>query len=210
MALGRMVLRLTVGGLMAGHGLQKLRGSFGGPGLEGTERSMRSLGLYPPRQQALAVALSETVGGALTAAGLFSPLGPAMITGSQAVAMKKVHLRNGPWITKGGFEYNLTLVAAAFCLAADGPGALSLDALFGKKRSGLHWGLFQVLLGGAAAAATLKISEKMRPADEVLSTATEAGSGAAPTSTAKPSSSATKEDEEPVEQAADKPAAESA
>src|SRR2546421_13027573 len=31
-----LILRLTLGGLMAGHGAQKLFGSFGGPGPEGT------------------------------------------------------------------------------------------------------------------------------------------------------------------------------
>jgi len=36
MSSGRFVLRVTVGGLMLGHGLQKLNGSFGGPGLEAT------------------------------------------------------------------------------------------------------------------------------------------------------------------------------
>lgn len=163
MALGRLVLRLAVGGLITGHGLQKLRGSFGGPGLEGTEEMMRSIDLHPPRQHALAAALSETIGGALTAAGFLSPLGPAMITGSQAVALKKVHAKNGLWIANGGFEYNLTLMAAAFALAADGPGPISLDGILRKQRSGAQWGLLEAALGIGAAAATLAVAEKMRP-----------------------------------------------
>ena len=63
MTLGRLTLRLTVGGLMMGHGLQKLKGSFGGPGLDATARSMGALGLHPARHQAWAAGLSETVGG---------------------------------------------------------------------------------------------------------------------------------------------------
>ena len=35
MALGTLLLRLTVGGLFVGHGLQKLTGAFDGPGLDG-------------------------------------------------------------------------------------------------------------------------------------------------------------------------------
>ncbi|HLI24400.1 MAG TPA: DoxX family protein [Acidimicrobiales bacterium] len=160
---GRSLLRLTVGGLMLGHGLQKLQGSFGGPGLAGTEKFMESLDLHPAKHQAKAVALSETVGGALTAAGMFTPLGPAMIIGGQAVAIQKVHAKNGVWVTQGGFEYNATLIAAAFAIAADGPGKLSIDALFGKQRKGFGWGLASVVLGLGAAAATLAISEQFKP-----------------------------------------------
>ncbi len=36
-SLATLVLRLVLGGFMAGHGAQKLFGSFGGPGMEGTE-----------------------------------------------------------------------------------------------------------------------------------------------------------------------------
>jgi putative oxidoreductase len=172
MASGRLILRATVGGLMMGHGLQKLNGSFGGPGLKGTEQSMGALGLFPPKEQALAAALSETIGGALTAAGLFSPLGPAMITGTMAVAIKKVHGRNGVWLSGGGYEYNLTIMAAAFALAAGGPGTLSLDGLLGRRHSGLGWGLAHLVVGLGAAAATLAVSDKFRP-DEVAVSADE-------------------------------------
>src|SRR5487761_1322159 len=129
MASGRLVLRVTVGGLVMGHGLQKLRGSFGGAGLEGTEAMMKTIGMHPAKYQAWAVALSETVGGGLTAVGLLSPLGPAMITGTMAVAIKKVHAKNGVWVSSGGFEYNLTLIAAAFALAGAGSGPLSIDSV---------------------------------------------------------------------------------
>ena len=63
MALDKFLLRTVVGGLMVGHGLQKLNGSFGGPGLDGTEKSMKAVGMNPPDLQARAVALSETIGG---------------------------------------------------------------------------------------------------------------------------------------------------
>lgn len=172
---GRTVLRVTIGSLMAGHGLQKLRGSFGGPGLQGTEQMMSKLGMHPAEHQAKAVALSETIGGGLTAAGLMSPLGPAMITGVMGVAIKKVHAKNGVWVTGGGYEYNLTLMAAAFAVAAEGPGKLSIDALLGKRRSGLGWGVASLILGLGGAAGALAIAERMAPAG--------AGEGAASVST---------------------------
>jgi putative oxidoreductase len=166
MSRGSLALRATVGGIMMGHGLQKLKGAFGGPGLEGTEKMMKSLGLHPPQHHARAVALSETVGGALTAAGLLFPLGPSMIIGTMAVAIQKVHLKNGFWISKGGYEFNLLLMASSFALAAQGPGAISLDGIMRKRRSGLGWGLAAAGLGLGAAAATLKVAESMAPPPE--------------------------------------------
>ncbi len=163
MTIGTLALRLTVGGLMAGHGLQKLNGSFGGPGMEGTTQMMEKLGMHPADQHARAVALSETVGGALTAAGFLSPLGPAMITGTMAVAIAKVHAKNGPWVTKGGFEYNLTLIAAALALAGEGPGVLSIDGVRRKQRRGSQWAFAAAALGLGAAAATMKVAERSAP-----------------------------------------------
>ncbi len=163
MGLGRLILRVTTGGLMVGHGLQKLRGSFGGPGLEGTEQMMGSIGMHPAKPQAVAAALTETVGGGLTAAGFLSPLGPAMLTGTMAVAIQKVHAKNGLWVTSGGFEYNLTLIAALFALAAEGPGPVSIDGVLGKQRSGLKWGIVELAVGVGAAAATMAMADKMAP-----------------------------------------------
>jgi len=186
MALGKLVLRATVGGLMMGHGLQKLNGSFGGPGLEGTEKMMGSIGMHPAKHHARAVALSETIGGALTAAGLFNPLGPAMITGVMAVAIKKVHLKNGPWVTNRGYEYNLTLMAAAFAIASEGPGPLSLDSLLRKHRSGIGWGLFSTALGLGGAAATLKLAEMCAPPEATSAASDDAHGAAAEGETSSP------------------------
>jgi putative oxidoreductase len=148
---------------MLGHGLQKLNGSFGGPGLEATRDSMGAIGLHPAKHQGLAAALSETIGGGLTAAGFLSPLGPAMITGTMLVAIKKVHAKNGVWVTQGGYEYNATLIAAALSLASAGPGVLSLDGLLRRQRSGLRWGVVALALGVGGAAATLALSERLKP-----------------------------------------------
>jgi putative oxidoreductase len=161
MATGRLVLRAAVGGLMVGHGLQKLTGRFDGPGLEGTGRMMESIGMHPARQQAVAVALTETVGGGLTAAGFLSPLGPAMITGAMAVAIRKVHRQHGLWAQDGGFEYNAVLLVAAFALAAEGPGLLSLDGLLRRQRSGLRWAVVELALGLGAAAAVLALADNL-------------------------------------------------
>jgi putative oxidoreductase len=125
---------------------------------------MKSIGMHPPEVHARAVALSETIGGGLTAAGFLSPLGPAMIMGTMAVAIKKVHLKNGLWVSKRGYEYNLLLIASAFALAADGPGLLSVDWLLGKQRKGLKWALAAAALGAGAAAGALRLGDQFAPA----------------------------------------------
>jgi putative oxidoreductase len=160
---------------MCGHGLQKLNGSFGGPGLQATEQTMRAIGMEPAKLQAWAVALSETVGGGLTAAGFLSPLGPAMITGTMAVAIKKVHAKNGLWLSNRGYEYNLILIAAAFA-AGDGPGPLSIDGLIRKQRSGLRWAIAQLALGLGVAAVTMAAADRLAPAQTAPAEAPHNGS----------------------------------
>ncbi len=52
--LALLVLRLTAGSLLAGHGAQKLFGWFSGNGLDGTARWLESMGLKPGKPWAMA------------------------------------------------------------------------------------------------------------------------------------------------------------
>ena len=65
-----LLLRAVSGGLMAGHGAQKLFGWFGGGGMEGTTDMAQRMNLKPTRPWAYLAALSELGGGTLTALGL--------------------------------------------------------------------------------------------------------------------------------------------
>src|SRR5213080_2622796 len=80
--LGLLILRLALGGLLAGHGSQKLFGWFSGPGLKGTTGWLESLGLKPGTPWATAVTASEFGGGMLTTLGLLHPLGPLSTMGA--------------------------------------------------------------------------------------------------------------------------------
>jgi putative oxidoreductase len=66
-------------------------------------------------------------------------------------AINRVHLKNGPWVTNGGYEYNLVLIAAVLALVDVGPGQLSLDYLLDNERSGPRWTLVALALGAAGA-----------------------------------------------------------
>lgn len=128
-----LLLRATIGTLLAGHGAQKLFGSFGGPGLEGTSSMMGSMGLKPSKAWAALAGLSELGGGSLTALGLFNPLGPLGIIGAMAVATGKVHGVSPIWNQEGGPELPLTNSAIAAAVVISGPGRYSLDRAFGVR-----------------------------------------------------------------------------
>jgi putative oxidoreductase len=128
LALGLLVLRLVVGLTLAAHGAQKLFGWWGGPGMSGWTQIVRRLRIRPAQPWAWVAALSEFGGGLLLALGLLWPLGSLAIAGAMIVAIATVHLPKGFWVTKGGFEFNLTLIGAAAALALTGPGAYSLDS----------------------------------------------------------------------------------
>jgi putative oxidoreductase len=155
MSVGRLTARVVIGGLVIGHGTQKLFGWFGGPGRAGTEAMMESLDLRPGKVHALAAGLTETVSGALLAAGLATPAAAAGITGVMTTAIAKVHWPNGPWVAKGGWEYNVVLIAAVTALADTGPGDLSLDHALGVERRGWQWALAALASGVGAAALTM-------------------------------------------------------
>jgi len=128
-----MIVRVVQGSLMAGHGAQKLFGSFGGPGLEGTSGFMEMLGMRPGRPWAYLAGLSEFAGGLLTALGLHNPLGPLSVIGSMSMATRKAHWGKPIWVTEGGAELPVLNIAISTALMIREPDAFSLDRLLGLR-----------------------------------------------------------------------------
>ena len=118
---------------MAGHGAQKLFGSFGGPGIEGTSGFMEMLGMRPGRPWAYLAGLSEFGGGVLTALGLLNPLGPLGIIGSMAMATRKAHWGKPIWVTEGGAELPVLNIAVSTALMIREPDRYSLDRVLGIR-----------------------------------------------------------------------------
>ncbi len=160
MKIGRLIVRLVIGGLFIGHGTQKLYGWFGGPGPAGTEQMMQGLNMHPPRRNALAAGATETAGGALLAAGLATPVAAAGLIGVMITAIRTVHLPNGPWNAEGGYEYNLVLIAALLALVDGGPGELSVDGALGIHDTGPLWALAALAAGAAASTATVELGHR--------------------------------------------------
>jgi putative oxidoreductase len=174
-----LILRLTVGTLLAGHGSQKLFGWFSGPGLKGTHGFMEMLGMKPGRVWGTMAAVSEFGGGLFTGLGFLNPLGPFMAAGTMAVAIKRAHWGKPIWSSEGGAELALTNLAVTTALAMTGPGRYSLDRLFGLRIP--RWMATLIFMGGAAS--TYAALQRPEVAETVIQTASSVLPGTfAPTS----------------------------
>ena len=164
MDIALLVLRVVVGLFMAGHGAQKLFGSFGGHGLAGTAGFFDSIGMRPGRRNAIAAGGAELAAGVLLVLGLLTPLAAALLIAVMLVAIATVHLKNGPWVTDSGWEYNAVLIAIAFALAGAGPGELSLDDALGwmPDITGTGWAFLALVAGAVGAAGALVAARRAR------------------------------------------------
>jgi putative oxidoreductase len=151
-----LVLRVIVGGTLAGHGTQKLFGWFGGSGLRGTAGGFEKLGYRPGLPMAFLAGLGESGGGALLALGLLTPLAAAAGIGVMLNAIISVHLPKGFWNMKGGFEFPLTIATVFAAIGFSGPGRFSVDRSLGLHTS-WQWGVGALALGCFSGITTLML-----------------------------------------------------
>jgi putative oxidoreductase len=162
---GRLIARVTIGGLFVGHGTQKLFGWFGGPGPEGTAQMMENLELRPGHRHARAAGMAETAGGAMLALGALTPVAGALLSATMFTAIRKVHLARGLWNSGGGYEYNVTLIASIAGLIDGGPGSPSVDHALGIDRTGSGWALASVAAGAAGSALAIEAGRAQEQAE---------------------------------------------
>lgn len=122
-----LALRLSAGTIFVAHGAQKLFGSFGGYGLEGTGQWMASIGLEPGYLMALAAGSAEFFGGIALLIGLLTRPAALMLALTMLVAILTVHVPNGLFMDNGGYEFGLALLGISVALVFNGGGKLSLD-----------------------------------------------------------------------------------
>jgi len=147
--LALLVLRVVLGLTVAAHGYNKF---FGGGRIPGTAGWFESIGMKPGVFHARVAATVEMSAGIGLALGLLTPIPAAGIVALMLTAAWTVHRKNGFFIVKEGWEYNLILAVTAVAIAGVGAGRFSLDyALF---RGTALWDYLQGW-GGLAVAVVL-------------------------------------------------------
>lgn len=153
-----LVLHVGAGAYFAAHGAQKLFGSFGGAGLEGTAGFFENnLNLRPGRFHATAAGINEFVGGILLALGLLVPLAAVLIIATMVAAIQTVHLPNGPFAQDSGYETNVLYILIALALAGAGAGEWSLDHALGLDLTGTGWAVGALVVGTIGGLANVAI-----------------------------------------------------
>ena len=131
MDIALLLIRVTVGGILAAHGAEKLVGAFGGPGISGAADFLESVGFRPGRRYVWLLGLTEITSGLVLALGLLTPLAASAVAGVMIAAIATVHRTNGFFVLDGGVEYPLVLGVVAVAVAFAGAGEHSLDHLIG-------------------------------------------------------------------------------
>lgn len=122
-----LVLRVVVGLIFALHGYQKLEG-----GVAGVSGFLGGLGFPMPAVFAILLIAAELVGGIFLILGLFNYWTSRILGIVAIVALLTVHVTKGFFLSGGGYEYILLILAVTISLMITGPGKWSLDRMIWK------------------------------------------------------------------------------
>lgn len=149
--IGLLVLRLVLGVIFLGHGLQKL-GWFEGGGyassIDSQKLFLSFFGYSSTTFLAWVLTFTEVGAGLSLLFGVATPLGVAAAIGIMFQFFAGTQWDGGLFgnETQGGFEFTLSMAAAAAVLAFVGPGQFSIDHAIGWKLDGLRGGVAAVAL----------------------------------------------------------------
>ncbi|GAA3062309.1 DoxX family membrane protein [Pseudonocardia yunnanensis] len=142
-----LLLRLILATTIGAHGLIKVFGFLGGPGLSSFAQVLHGYGFTRGiTLLSWVTGLTEVGASVMLVLGLATPLAAAGVLGVQ---LSVVWAKHGGGFFEGagtGFEFELTLVVIALVLLLAGAGRLSLDARTPWGRSPLFFGLAGLLV----------------------------------------------------------------
>ena len=129
------LIRVALALILIPHGMQKLFGSFGGPGMANFTGLLQKFGYSPAVANLVAwpIALLEFVGGIMLLVGLFTrPVAFAVLIFMLEAARFHYGLGGFFWTGRGN-EYPLILAVISIYLIIRGAGPYSVDAKMSKE-----------------------------------------------------------------------------
>lgn len=159
--LALLMLRVALGFTMVAHGVNKIKGGIGG-----TAGWFDSIGMRPGKMHAWFAAGGEITSGLFLAAGFLTSFAALGFVGLMVVAAVTVHLENGFFIVKEGWEYVFVLAVTAISLAMLGPGEWSVDDALGISDDLDGYVGLAISAGGGLLAAALLLGIFYRPPKE--------------------------------------------
>jgi putative oxidoreductase len=156
--LGLLVLRVVVGALLIGHGLQKAFGLWGGPGFDGWQQSLTDMGFQRADILTYVATGGQIAAGVLLVLGLFTPVAAAgalaySVTGILAEAMAAHEEARLASFLTDGHEYKVIFVCVLAAIILIGPGRYGLDAGRGWARRPFIGSFAALVLGLGAGVA---------------------------------------------------------
>ena len=128
-----LFLRVVLGLVFFMHGWQKVF-QMGIPGVTGF---LGGLGFPLPTLFAYILAYGELVFGAMMIIGLLTHWAAKFHIAVAIVALFTVHIANGFFVSSGGYEFILLILAASVAIYTTGGGKYSVDAKWGKNHSAM-------------------------------------------------------------------------
>ncbi|MFQ5939038.1 MAG: DoxX family protein [Alphaproteobacteria bacterium] len=129
------LIRFFAGVVLMPHGAQKLFGMFNGgdAGIAATAGFFSEVGLEPAVPLAYLVGSVEFFGGLCVAIGFLTRPAAACVVALMAVAMFQVHLPEGFFWYRGGYEYPMLWGIIALGIFLRGGDAMSVDKAIGRE-----------------------------------------------------------------------------
>lgn len=112
-------LRASIGAIFIVHSLKKFDPSW--------QEWLISIGI-PPEMQ-LPIALAEFIGGVLLIAGVLTRVTGSIFTVILLGAIFHIRWENGFFVSKGGWEWDLVMLAVVLAIIVAGPGRISISHL---------------------------------------------------------------------------------
>ena len=147
---GLLILRFAIGGTFFAHGMQKVFGLWGGPGVGGFATSLQTYGYQQPTTLSWAGGIAELVAGAFVVLGVVTPFAAAGLLAIKINAVL-VKLSSGYFLTSAAgvnaVEFDVVLGLGAAALVLTGPGRIALDNGRAWHRRPGSWGVLALVFG---------------------------------------------------------------